>query len=121
MFRTVDKRHKRQKRAMRLHYAIKRIDDKIRLRVFRSAKHIYCQILKNDRVLASASSLDKELRSELKCGGNIESAKQVGMRIAKRVKDLKIEKKVVFDRAGYKYHGRVKALAEAAREGGIDF
>lgn len=91
-----------------------------RLNVFRSNAHIYAQVIDdvNGVTLASASSIDKELK--LENGSNIEAAKQVGALVAKRALENKIET-VVFDRGGYLYHGRVKALAEAAREAGLKF
>ena len=93
-----------------------------RLSVFRSSKHIYAQVIDDadGRTVASASSLEKEMRESLKTGANIEAAKTVGKRLAERAV-AKGVKEVVFDRAGYLYHGRVKALADAAREGGLDF
>ena len=93
-----------------------------RLSVFRSSKHIYAQVIDdaNGRTLASASSLEKEMRDSLKTGANIEAAKAVGKRVAERA-SAKGVKQVVFDRGGYLYHGRVKALADAARESGLSF
>ena len=93
-----------------------------RLTVHRSNEHIYAQITSatGDKVLACASTLDKDLRGELKSGGNRKAAELVGQRIAAKAKEKGIEK-VAFDRAGYRYHGRVKALAEAARSGGLKF
>ena len=92
-----------------------------RLVVTRTPRHIYAQIISNDnRVLASASTLDKDLAKDLKYTGNIEAAKEVGKLIAQRAQDKKISE-VVFDRGGYVYHGRVAALAEAAREAGLQF
>ena len=93
-----------------------------RLSVFRSDKHIYAQLI-NDfdgRTLAAASSILADVRGDLKNGGNIEAAKRVGRAIAERAKSAGITK-VAFDRGGRKYHGRVKALADAAREGGLQF
>ncbi len=91
-----------------------------RLSVHRTPRHIYAQILApaGDRVLASASTLDAELRGGKT--GNIEAAAEVGRLVAKRAKEAGIDV-VAFDRAGYKYHGRIKALAEAARESGLNF
>jgi len=91
-----------------------------RLNVFRSNSNIFAQIIDDDAAvtLVSASSIDKELK--LKNGGNTEAATKVGELLAKRAKKEKITK-VVFDRGGYQYHGRVKALAEAAREAGLEF
>jgi large subunit ribosomal protein L18 len=94
----------------------------IRLAVHRSNFHIYAQVIDptGARVLASASSAEAEMRQQLKHGGNAKSAAEVGKRIAEKAKKLGIET-VAFDRAGYKYHGRVKALAEAARAAGLKF
>jgi large subunit ribosomal protein L18 len=93
-----------------------------RLSVFRSSKHIYAQVIDDAHGLtvASASSLEKDMRGSLKTGANIEAAKAVGKRLAERAAAKGI-KEVVFDRGGYLYHGRVKALADAAREGGLSF
>jgi large subunit ribosomal protein L18 len=93
-----------------------------RLSVFRSSKHIYAQVIDDTdgRTVASASSLEKDMRGSLKSGANIEAAKAVGKRLAERAA-AKGVKEVVFDRGGYRYHGRVKALADAAREGGLSF
>jgi large subunit ribosomal protein L18 len=90
-----------------------------RLNVFRSAKHIYVQIIDdvNGTTLASASSLDKDFEG---IGSNIEAAKKVGLSIAQKATEKGI-RSVVFDRGGHLYHGRVKALAEGAREGGLEF
>jgi large subunit ribosomal protein L18 len=92
------------------------------LSVFRSQKNICAQII-NDltgHTLVSASSLDKELKGKVKNGSGVEAAKQVGLLLGRRARMAQIQK-VVFDRGGYVYHGRVKALAEGAREGGLDF
>ena len=93
-----------------------------RLSVFRSSKHIYAQVIDDAKgeTLASASSLEKDMRGNLKTGANIEAAKAVGKLIAERAV-AKGVKEVAFDRGGYKYHGRVKALADAARAGSLDF
>src|SRR5512145_142496 len=94
----------------------------MRLTVHRSNEHIYAQITSptGDKVIASASSLEKDLRGQLKSGANRKAAELVGQRIAAKAKEKGIEQ-VAFDRAGYKYHGRVKALADAARSGGLKF
>ena len=94
----------------------------VRLCVFRTNSHIYAQVIsaEGDKVLASASTLDAEVRSSLKTGSNVEAATLVGKRIAEKAKAAGIEK-VAFDRSGFQYHGRVKALAEAARENGLSF
>jgi large subunit ribosomal protein L18 len=93
-----------------------------RLSVFRSINHIYGQIIDDLRgqTLVSASTRDKEVRTTLKTGGNIAAAKVVGQALAKRASAAGISR-VVFDRGGYAYHGRVKALADAAREAGLKF
>jgi large subunit ribosomal protein L18 len=94
----------------------------VRLTVHRTNAHIYAQITSpaGDKVLAAASSVEKEVRGQLKHGGNRKAAEMVGQRIAEKAKQAGIES-VAFDRAGYRYHGRVKALAEAARNGGLKF
>jgi large subunit ribosomal protein L18 len=94
----------------------------IRLTVHRTNGHIYAQITSpaGDKVLASASSLEKDLRTQIKHGSTRKAAEIVGQRIAAKAKEKGIEK-VAFDRAGYRYHGRVKALADAARAGGLKF
>ena len=93
-----------------------------RLAVYRSTKHIYAQLIDdvNKVTLCSASSIDKDLREKLSHGGNIEAAKIVGEAIAKKALKAGV-KECVFDRGGFLYHGRVSALAEAAREAGLDF
>ena len=93
-----------------------------RLSVFRSSKHIYAQVIDDDEgvTLASASSIEKATRDGLKTGASIAAAKTVGKLIAERAKEKGL-KDVVFDRGGYLYHGRIKALADAAREGGLNF
>jgi len=93
-----------------------------RLCIFRSLKYIYAQIVDDSqgRTLAAASTAEKNLRGELKQGGNIQASKLVGKTIAERAKAKGIET-VVFDRGGYLYHGRIKAVAEAARESGLKF
>ena len=93
-----------------------------RLSVHRTNGHIYAQIIAEtgDKVLASASTLEPDVRNSVKYGGNIAAAAVVGKRIAEKAKAAGIEK-VAFDRSGYKYHGRIKALADAARENGLSF
>lgn len=95
---------------------------KIRLSVHRSNGHIYAQIIAEcgSKVLASASTLEAEIRKDVSYGGNVSAAAIVGKRIAEKAKAAGIET-VAFDRSGYKYHGRIKALAEAAREHGLSF
>jgi len=94
----------------------------IRLAVNRTNTHIYAQIISADggTILASASSNDKDLRAELNNGGNVNAASVVGKRLAEKAKGLGIEK-IAFDRSGFSFHGRIKALAEAARENGLVF
>jgi large subunit ribosomal protein L18 len=94
----------------------------VRLTVHRTNSHIYAQITspEGDKVLAAASSAEKELRGQLKHGANRKAAELVGQRIAAKAKEKGIES-VAFDRAGYRYHGRIKALADAARAGGLKF
>ncbi|MFM9972225.1 MAG: 50S ribosomal protein L18 [Burkholderiales bacterium] len=94
----------------------------VRLAVHRTNGHIYAQIFsqEGDKVLASASSVEKEVRASVPNGGNKSAAASVGKRIAEKAKILGIES-VAFDRSGFKYHGRVKALADAAREAGLKF
>ncbi len=116
-----DKNIARVRRAKQTRYKIREIGA-VRLTVHRSNAHIYAQLTSpsGDKVLASASSLEKEIRSQIKNGGNAKAAEVVGQRIAQKAKDKGIEK-VAFDRAGYRYHGRVKALADAARAAGLKF
>jgi large subunit ribosomal protein L18 len=93
-----------------------------RLCVYRSLGHIYAQVIddQSGKTLASASSVDKETKKNLKGGGNVAAARTIGKTVADRAKAAGVSK-VVFDRGGYKYHGRVKALADAAREAGLQF
>jgi large subunit ribosomal protein L18 len=111
---------------MRIHRRVRQkvsgTEERPRLSVFRSVGHIYAQVI-NDlagNTIVSASSLDADTRKQTKGGGNVAAAKIVGRVIAERAKAAGIEK-VVFDRGGYKYHGRVEALAQAAREAGLKF
>jgi len=94
----------------------------VRLTVTRSNLHIYASVISGDgsKVLATASTAEKEVRDQLKNGGSTEAASLIGKRIAEKAKAAGVEK-VAFDRAGYQYHGRIKALAEAAREAGLQF
>jgi large subunit ribosomal protein L18 len=112
-----------QRRKARVRRAIKvAAGDRPRLSVFRSSKHIYAQVIDDGKgaTLASASSMEKDMRSSHKTGANIDAAKAVGKLVAERAA-AKGVKNVVFDRGAYLYHGRVKALADAAREGGLNF
>ncbi len=111
------------RRKLRVRTRIARISGgRLRLSVHRSSKHIYAQVIDDTagRTLAAASSLDKGLRGELITGANIEAAKRVGTLIAERAVAAGVTE-VVFDRGGYLFHGRVKALADAAREAGLVF
>jgi large subunit ribosomal protein L18 len=115
--KTGDRRKARVRRAVRAHgYG------RPRLSVFRSSEQIYAQVIDDEKgvTIVAASSLEKDNRGSLKTGANIEAARHVGKQIAERAIKAGV-KQVVFDRGGYIFHGRVKALAEAAREGGLDF
>ncbi len=110
-----DKRRQRVRTAIR-----SRAGDRKRLSVYRSGQHIYAQLIDDaaGRTLASASTLDKDVRGQ--AGATCDAARAVGQRIAERAKEAGVTR-VVFDRGGYLFHGRVKALADAAREGGLEF
>ncbi len=112
----------RQRVHLRVRTRVTGTPERPRLCVYRSLGHIYAQVIddRTGRTLASASSLDKEMRKQLKGGGNVAAAKVVGKAIAERARAAGVEL-VVFDRGGYKYHGRVQALAESAREAGLKF
>ena len=120
MITKVDRNANRKKRHARVRRKVSGTAERPRLNVYRSNKHIYAQLIDDEKgvTLASASTLDKEL--QLESTGNVEAAAKVGELIAKRALEKGI-KSVVFDRGGYVYHGRVKALAEAARENGLEF
>ena len=119
---TVRKEKARKARHVRVRKKVAGTPEKPRLNVFRSVKHIYAQLIDDysGKTLVAASSLDKELKGKIPTGGNMEAAKTVGLLVAKRAADRGV-KKIVFDRGGFIYHGRVKALADAAREGGLEF
>jgi large subunit ribosomal protein L18 len=120
MTRLSDKTERRQGR---VRGALRRAaGERKRLTVFRSSKHIYAQVIDDDEgvTVASASSMEKAAREGQKTGANVDAAKTVGKLIAQRAKEKGV-KDVIFDRGSYLYHGRVKALAEAAREGGLNF
>ena len=111
------------KRKLRNRLSIKKnIENKLRLSVFRSNKHIYCQIIDDVKqiTLCSSSTLDPEVKKDLKSSGTIDAAEKVGKDIAAKAKKIGFEK-VVFDRGGYLYHGRVRSLAEGARSSGLKF
>ncbi len=116
-----NKHEARLRRARRTRARI-RAAGAVRLTVHRTPRHIYAQLITSagDRTLAAASTLDRELRKGVKNAGNVEAAAAVGRLIAERAKAAGVER-AAFDRAGYKYHGRVRALAEAAREAGLSF
>ena len=120
MIKKVDRNKARVKRHARVRNKVVGTKSVPRLNVFRSNSNIFAQIIDDEAcvTLVSASSIDKELK--LENGGNIEAATKVGELLAKRAKEAKISK-VVFDRGGYLYHGRVKALADAARQNGLEF
>lgn len=117
----MEKNQKRQRRAKRTRAKISQLAAN-RLTVHRTPRHMYAQIIapRGGRVLAAASTLTKELRESLKATGNKDAAAAVGKLIAERAKAAGIER-VAFDRSGFAYHGRVKALADAAREAGLNF
>ncbi|HXR58789.1 MAG TPA: 50S ribosomal protein L18 [Burkholderiales bacterium] len=116
-----DKNPARLRRARQTRLKIREIGA-VRLTVHRTNLHIYAQITSpgGEKVIASASSIEKDVRGALKSGGNRKAAEAVGARIAEKAKAAGIES-VAFDRAGYRYHGRIKALADAARAGGLKF
>jgi large subunit ribosomal protein L18 len=112
-----------ERRTARVRRAVKAAaGNRVRLSVHRTSKQIYAQLIddRKGETLAAASSLEKPMRANLKCGSNIDAAKAVGKLLAERALQKGV-KDVVFDRGAYLYHGRVKALAEAAREGGLNF
>lgn len=122
MAKTTDKLASSRKRAKRVRYQVKFTGERPRLTVFRSNRHIYAQII-DDRsgvTLVQASTMDKEFRRKETDPFNLETASQVGKRLAAKAKDMNISK-VVFDRGSYLYHGKVRALADGARDGGLDF
>jgi large subunit ribosomal protein L18 len=112
----------RERLHLRIRKKISGKPERPRLAVFRSQAHIYAQVIDDEegKTLCAASSVDKELRAKQKTGANVAAAKAVGALIATRAKEKGIEA-VVFDRGGFQYHGRIKALADAAREAGLKF
>jgi large subunit ribosomal protein L18 len=117
-----DKQRRLERRKWHVRSRIFGSTERPRLSVFRSDKHIYAQLIDDytGKTLAAAASTIKEVRGDLKTGGNIAAAQRVGKEIAQRAKQIGVTK-VAFDRGGRMYHGRVKALADAAREGGLSF
>lgn len=117
----MNKREAKQRRAKRTRMKIRELQA-TRLTVNKTPRHMYAQVMTSDgsKTLASASTLDKELRETLKVTGNVDAAKAVGQLIAKRAMEAGV-KTVAFDRSGFAFHGRIKALADAAREVGLEF
>ena len=111
-----------ERRKKRVRYRLKLYGGRLRLSVFRSNQHIYAQIIDdaNQKTLVQASTVDKELVEQVQKLSSTDAAKKVGELIGRRAKEAKI-KHVVFDRGGYLYHGRIQALADAAREAGLEF
>jgi large subunit ribosomal protein L18 len=122
VFKKQDKNESRQIRHLRVRKKVSGTAEKPRLNVFRSLNHIYAQIIDDTsgKTLLAASTLDPDIRGQIAGGGNVAAAKLVGTVIAQKAVTRGI-KNVVFDRGGYNYHGRVSALAEAAREAGLEF
>ena len=117
----MDKKSARMRRSRKARSKIRELGA-MRLCVYRTPRHIYAQVISpaGSEVLASASTLDKSVRTDVKSTGNVDAAGAVGKLIAERAKEKGINA-VAFDRSGFKYHGRVKALADAAREAGLEF
>lgn len=115
------KKQSRIRRAQKTRARIRLLGEN-RLCIHRTPRHIYAQIIapNGSQVITSASTLDKDLRKKIKNGGNVEAATIVGVALAKRAQKAGVTR-LAFDRSGFKYHGRVKALAEAARENGMEF
>jgi large subunit ribosomal protein L18 len=119
----MQRRHElRERRHQRVRKKVSGTSERPRLAVFRSEHHIYAQVIDDTQghTLAAASTLDGTLKSEVKYGGNVEAAKRVGQLVAERAREKGVQR-VVFDRGGFAYHGRVAALADAAREAGLEF
>ena len=117
----MDKKASRQRRARKARARIRELG-RARLCIHRTPRHIYAQVIGNtgDKVLATASTLESELRKDMGATGNIAAAAAIGKAVAERAKAAGVSQ-VAFDRSGFKYHGRVKALADAARENGLEF
>lgn len=122
MIRKTEKKQIRSTVHKRIRRKLAGTTERPRLAVFRSVAHIYAQVIDDTKgaTLVSASSVDKGAKEKSKSGGNVNAAKAIGKLVAERAKEKGI-KKVVFDRGGYHYHGRIKALADAAREAGLEF
>ncbi len=119
---TLKKRINRSRRHLRVRKKVNGTQERPRLTVFRSARHIYCQVIDDlaGHTLAAASTESKEIREQIKYAGNVASARLVGDLIARKATEAGVTA-VVFDRGGYRYHGRIKALAENARKAGLVF
>jgi large subunit ribosomal protein L18 len=119
MIRKIEKKEIRNRIHQRIRRKLSGTKERPRLAVFRSVAHIYAQVIDDveGKTLASASSVDKDGKTK---GGNVAAAKAIGKLVAERAKEKGV-KQVVFDRGGYQYHGRIKALADAAREAGLEF
>ncbi len=117
----MDKKTSRQRRARKTRAKIRELG-RARLCIHRTPRHIYAQVIdvSGDKVLVSASTLDSDLRKDVKSTGNVAAAAVIGKAVAERAKAAGVSA-VAFDRSGFKYHGRVKALADAARENGLEF
>ena len=117
----MDKKSSRIRRGKRLRSKMRELRA-TRLCIYRSSQHIYAQIItpEGNTVITSASTVEKDMRADLTSTGNVDAARAVGKLIAERAKEKGVES-VAFDRSGFKYHGRVKALADAAREAGLQF
>ena len=122
MFKSINKKENLRKRHQRVRLKVSGTSECPRIAVYRSTKHIYAQVIDDVKgvTIASASSVDKELKEKLSHGGNIDAARVVGELLAQRAVKAGV-KDCVFDRGGFLYHGRVAALADAAREGGLNF
>ena len=122
MVRKISKNEIRERIHVRIRKKMQGTTERPRLSVFRSTAHIYAQVIDDSKgvTIVAASSTEKADGGKKSAGGNIAAAKEIGKRVAERAKENGITK-VVFDRGGYIYHGRVKALADAAREGGLEF
>lgn len=118
----LSKEHSRQRRHRRIRKQVQGTGAKPRLSVYKSLNNIYAQLIDDlsGKTILSASTLEKEISASIKHGGNVDAAKKVGATIARKALDKKITD-VVFDRGGYRYHGCIKALADAAREQGLKF
>ena len=122
MFKPMDRRAARQKRHRRIRLSLSGTQQRPRLSVFRSLQHMYAQVIDDTsgRTLASASTNEPDLREGGAAGTKTDRARRIGRALAERAKASGIDA-VIFDRGGYQYHGRVKALADGAREGGLEF